>query len=73
METFSEDSLKELVNKMIKVEKGNRLYVGKLIDVKDKQIKLRTASNHKNGPVISMYIDDIDAIMYKAPNKNVGY
>jgi len=73
MEEINEDGLKELVNKLVKVEKGNRLYVGKLIDVGNKQIKLRIVSKQKSGQIISMYIEEIDAIMFKIPTKNVGY
>lgn len=73
MEEINEDCLKELVNRIVKVEKGNRVYVGKLVEVGNKQIKIRITSKHNSGQVISMYIEEIDGIMFKIPTKNVGY
>jgi len=73
MEEINEASLKELVNKVVRVEKGSRVYVGRLVDVENKQIKLKIVSNQKSGQIISIYIEEIDAIMFKIPTKNVGY
>lgn len=71
MDEIHQESLKELLNRKIKVESGRKVYSGVLMSVDARRIQLRTETNPRR--TITILINDIDAVMYRVAHKKVGY
>ncbi|RKD24386.1 hypothetical protein BEP19_08305 [Ammoniphilus oxalaticus] len=73
MDEIDAKSLHACLNRVVKIEREKKIYVGRLIHVDDTQIKLRLATKQRKNQTVSILIEEIDAVMYRIAEKRVGY
>ncbi|MBP1933793.1 hypothetical protein [Ammoniphilus resinae] len=73
MDDFSEESLRPLIGSKIWVEWRQRKIMGNLLAVRDNILEIKTFSNKQQSKVLTIPLNELDAVAFYVPSKKVGY
>lgn len=73
MDDFSEESLRPLIGTKIWVEWRQRKIMGNLLAIRGNVLEIKVSSNQQKSKVLTIPLDELDAVAFHVPSKKVGY
>jgi|GEM_PF-5342764 len=73
MDDFSEESLRPLIGTKIWVEWRQQKIMGNLLAIRGNALEIKVFSNQQKSKVLTIPLDELDAVAFHVPSKKVGY